>query len=339
MKILAFETSCDDTAVALVESGTNIIAQKRVSQTDHEAWGGVVPEIAARLHAENWYAVLENVLSDANIKIKDIDSLAVTQGPGLQTSLLTGTTAASFLSLCYQKPLIPVHHIHGHLCSIYLERTQDDIKFPSLVLTVSGGHTNLYWWHSPTNFESLGKTLDDACGEAFDKLAKMLGLGYPGGPVVSQRATLGNRLSFDLPRIYLEPDSLDFSFSGLKAACRRIIDEQAKITNTFINNICASFELAVLRIFKKKIERAIAKHPNAMQLHFVGGVSANTYLRSELSSFLQQYGICLLTPSKIEYSTDNAAMIGAAAYFLQAKDPSCAKVQMVEANPRLIMKN
>ena len=339
MKILALETSCDDTAVAIVDNGCRVISSVRVSQGEHNDWGGVVPEIAARLHAENWRGALEECLSIANISITEIEALAVTQGPGLQTSLLSGTTAASFLSQLYQKPLIPVHHVHGHLCSVFLERELDSVEFPALVLTVSGGHTDLYLWKSPTHWEKLGGTLDDAAGEAFDKTAKMLGLGYPGGPIVSERALLGDRQKYKLPVPNLGKDSLDFSFSGVKSAIYRLVqdyksglgvDEMA-LSPDFVNNVCASFETIVSKIFVKKITTAFAQNPNVKTLCFVGGVSANTYIKRDLETLSQQYGIKFLTPVKNEYSTDNAAMIASSAYFLR----DTAKIQHVEASPRL----
>ncbi|PID70190.1 tRNA (adenosine(37)-N6)-threonylcarbamoyltransferase complex transferase subunit TsaD [bacterium DOLZORAL124_38_8] len=320
MKILAFETSCDDTAVAVIEDGTKVLSNVRISQSDHEAWGGVVPELAARLHAENWRRTYEQALETAKCSMQDIDAVAVTQGPGLQTSLLTGTTAATFLAHLYQKPLIPVHHIYGHICSSLLERKPSDIQFPVLVLTVSGGHTSMYVWKSFCEVELLGTTLDDAAGEAFDKTARMLGLGYPGGPIVSDRALKGNREQYDLPRIYLAKESLDFSFSGLKSAIFRLVeaekDAHGVLSEQFVNDVCASFEKAVERIFHKKITRVLERFPDIQQVHFVGGVSANTYLRSSFETFLKKQGRALLRPKNFAYCTDNAAMIGAAAQCL-----------------------
>lgn len=341
IRILAFETSCDDTAISIVENGKKVIVSEKISQVEHSDWGGVVPEIAARLHSENWRSVLEVCLEKAQVKIDDIDYFACTKGPGLQTSLLTGTTVASFLSLLYQKPLIPVHHIHGHICAVFLDSILNPL-FPELVLTVSGGHTQLHLLTSPTTWEFLGKSLDDAAGEAFDKVAKMLGLGYPGGPIVSEFAQKGNRRKYEMPKIYLEKDSLDFSFSGLKSTVYRLIEKE-KITNgeilsqNFIQDVCASFEFTVGKIFLKKVERAFEKYPQANNLFFVGGVSANNYLKMVFSDFLRTIGKILITPQKIEFSTDNAAMIGSAAYFLVKKNPNIAKVQFIDANARLEM--
>ena len=338
IKILAFETSCDDTAVAIVENGATVLASIKVSQTEHNNWGGVVPEIAARLHAENWRAAFEECLKKANLSLKDIDFFACTKGPGLQTSLLTGTLATSFLSLQYQIPLIPVHHIHGHICASFLN-TKYAPSFPELVLTVSGGHTQLHLLKDFTELNLLGKTLDDAAGEAFDKVAKMLGLDYPGGPIVSVLATEGHQRKYELPKIYLEKDSLNFSFSGLKSAVYRLVEKEKKehniLSKTFIQDICASFEYTVGKIFLKKIDRAFQQFPEANNLFFVGGVSANSYLKKVFNQFLQSIGKKLITPNDIEFSTDNAAMIASAAYFLVQKNPQKASVQFLDANSRL----
>lgn len=352
MKILAFETSCDDTAVAIVENGYQVLSSVRVSQIEHEAWGGVVPEIAARLHAEAWKAVLEEALSIANLKISNIDFLACTQGPGLQTSLLSGTTAASFLSLLYNIPLIPVHHIYGHLCSVFLERKPPEIKFPAIVLTASGGHTEFYLWENATTWQKLGGSLDDAVGEVFDKVAKMLSLGYPGGPIISKKAPHGDRKKYNFPIPNLGKESLDLSFSGVKSAVRRLVElETAKnqsvvvqtekisttspLSDVFINDVCASFEETCGRIFLKKFTTLTTLYPAVKAFYFVGGVSANSYLKSVFSDFLQQCGIKLKSPVKTEYSTDNAAMIAGAAYWQITTDKSQAKVQYLEAVPRL----
>lgn len=386
MKILAFETSCDDTAVAIVENGCRVLSSVRVSQVEHEAWGGVVPEIAARLHAESWRPVLKQALKEAKLTIQEIDYLACTQGPGLQTSLLSGTLAGSLLSTLYQIPLLPVHHIYGHLCSVFLERedlaviarqknewritrqssppptppsgrgVKENNFYPALVLTASGGHTEFYLWQGAIIWQKLGGSLDDAVGEAFDKVAKMLGLGYPGGPLVSRRAALGDpkKYNFPVPKV----PELDLSFAGVKAAVRRLVEdeypellekksigvlspppappsERGAEKEKFINDVCASFEDVCGRIFVKKLTLALQQHPAVKTFCFVGGVSANKHLNKVFKVFMQQYGIKVLTPAKLEYSTDNAAMIAGAAYWQLQKDLSQATVQYVEAVPRL----
>ena len=350
MKILAFETSCDDTAVAIIENGTKVLSSVRVSQLEHSEWGGVVPEIAARLHAEAWRPVLEESLAESGLEMKDIDYIAVTYGPGLQTSLLSGTTAASFLSLLHNIPLIPVHHVYGHLCSVFLERSIEEIKFPAIVLTASGGHTEFYLWENAITWQKLGGSIDDAVGEAFDKLGKMLGLGYPGGPEVSRRGVNGNRKAFNLPIPNLGKGSLDLSFSGVKSAVRRLVlaryplwlegdfSESDAESEAFIDDLCASFEETCGRIFKKKLTLILELHPEIKAFYFVGGVSANKYLNSVFTNFMQRHGKTLLTPKKIEYSTDNAAMIGSAAYWqIQNKTALGPAVQYIESKSRLTL--
>ncbi len=343
VRILAFETSCDDTAVAIVENGTRVLSNVRISQVEHEKWGGVVPEIAARLHAENWRGALERCLEEASLIVENIDILAVTQGPGLQTSLLTGTTAASFLSQFFQKPLIPVQHIRGHINSIILERNLEEIKYPVLVLTVSGGHTDMFFQTSSIDIEKLGGTLDDAAGEAFDKCAKMLGLGYPGGPIVSKEAEKGDPKKIRFPRPLLGKESLDFSFSGIKAAVYREVEKSGEILNQvqndnkekFIADVCASFQQAVVDVFVKKVVRALERYPEIKAVHFTGGVSANTAIREALEKLCIQNDIQFRVPSKFEYCTDNAAMIAAEAFLQYQKDPSIAKIQFVDCDSRL----
>ena len=353
MLVLGIETSCDDTAVSVVRNGIEVLSNIRESQPEHNDWGGVVPEIAARLHAENWKGVLANALETADVTIDDIDAIAVTQGPGRKTTLLTGTTAGSFLSLLYDKPLIPVQHIIGHMMSVHLGRS-GEVLLPALILTVSGGHTQIHYRGGKTNnseegfldIELVGTTRDDACGEAFDKLSKMLGLGYPGGPIVSKMAEQGNPKGFDLPYIYLEKDSLDFSFSGLKAACRRIVEaefeqrprgEDLELDNKFICDLCASFEAVVSRIFLKKLERSLDRYPAIKQIHFVGGVSSNKRLQDDFAVFLQRRGVEILSPKKMEYCTDNAAMIACAGYFLYQQNLEIAQRQFIDPNARMMI--
>ena len=346
MKILAFETSCDDTAVAIVEDGTRVLSNVRVSQIEHSQFGGVVPEIAARLHSENWRGALEKCLEEAQLTVDDVDYIAVTAGPGLQTSLLTGTTAASFLAQFFQKKLIPVQHIRGHINSIILDRDLEEITFPVLVLTVSGGHTDMFLQTSFTDIKCLGGTLDDAAGEAFDKCAKMLGLGYPGGPLVSKAAEKGDQAKFKFPRPLLEKESLDFSFSGIKAAVWREVQgtpsnsplkkgKEQVFDEQFIADVCASFEQAVVDVFVKKVTRVLARYPDLKAVHFTGGVSANTTIREALEKLCVKNNMTFRVPTKFEYCTDNAAMIAAEAFLQYQKDPSIAKVQFVDCDSRL----
>ena len=355
MKILAFETSCDDTAVAIVEEGTHVLSNVCVSQVEHTQFGGVVPEIAARLHSENWRGALEKCLKEASLSLEDIDYIAVTAGPGLQTSLLTGTTAASFLAQFFHKKIIPVQHIRGHINSIILDRDLDEIEYPAIVLTVSGGHSDIYLQASKTEIKRLGGTLDDAAGEAFDKCAKMLGLGYPGGPLVSKAAENGDEKRFQFPRPYLTKESLDFSFSGIKAAVYREIEREKLrfdsslnfeqgVSNPipeegfdaqYISDVCASFEQAVVDVFVKKVSRTLSRFPLLKSVHFTGGVSANTAIREALASLCAKNKITFRVPVKLEYCTDNAAMIGAEAFLQFQKNPDIAQSQFVDADPRL----
>ncbi len=355
MKILAFETSCDDTAVAIVKNGTQVLSNVRVSQVEHSKWGGVVPEIAARLHSENWRGALEKCLEEASLKVEDVDMIAVTAGPGLQTSLLTGTTAASFLSQFFHKKIIPVQHIRGHINSIYLDRDPAEIQFPVLVLTVSGGHSDMFLQTSSTEIERLGGTLDDAAGEAFDKCAKMLGLGYPGGPLVSRAAEKGDGKRFRFPRPYLSKTSFDFSFSGIKAAVyREIENEKVRMDSTlsaeqgasnpipeggfdeqYIADVCAGFEQAVLDVFVKKVFRVLVRYPELKAVHFTGGVSANKSIRAALENLCGKRDVIFRVPAKFEYCTDNAAMIAGEAFLQYQKDVSIAQTQFVDAKPRL----
>jgi len=251
-----------------------------------------------------------------------------------------GTTAASFLSFLYQKKLIPVHHIAGHIASVALEREVSDFKFPALSLVASGGHTEFYVCEDFSHVEKVGQTIDDAVGEAFDKVAKLLHLGYPGGPLVSHHAEKGDTKAFDFPRPLLAKDSLDFSFSGVKAAVYRLVHTvetaPSRIQDEkFISDVCASFEQTVVDIFLTKLDRALKKFPEISSVHFTGGVSANKRLRMEIEQFCKVRKVQFFTTAKFEYSTDNAAMIGSAAYFAYRKNPKIAKVQFVDANPGL----
>ena len=339
MKFLAFETSCDDTAIAIVENGTKVLSNIRIPQTEHDEYGGVVPEIAARLHSEAWSVALDQCLEEANLSIQEVDYLAVTSGPGLQTALLNGTTAASFLSLSLNIPLIPIHHIYGHICSVFLERDISDFKFPGLVLVASGGHTDLHLWNNEIELRKLGGTIDDAVGEAFDKTAKMLGLGYPGGPIVSDFSKKGDPEKYDFPRIMLNRDSLDFSFSGLKAAVYREVNQfEDKLSESRIHDICASFQQTVVDTLHKKVERAIEKYPQIKSFHFVGGVSANQAIGDDLNNLCKQRNLDFFHPLKSEYSTDKPAIKRSPPPFLVKNNPDLAKVQFVGAEPRLVLK-
>lgn len=341
MLILAFESSCDDTAVAVVRETGEVLSSVGESQINHHTrYGGVVPEIAARLHAEAWQPVLDQALAEAGVEMSDIDLIGVTAGPGLQTSLLTGTTAASYLGLLYQIPVMPTHHILGHIVSVDLFKKGQkapNIEFPALTLVLSGGHSQ-FFLRTENSVQLLGTKRDDACGEAYDKVAKMLGLGYPGGPIVSQYAERGNSQAFELPLVALEKETLDFSFSGLKEAVRRIVVAHDGLTGAaqerFRANICASFQACVERTIVHRLKRALQLYPDIQQVHLVGGVAANTGLRNAMQNFLEPKGLSLITPQDFSYCTDNAAMIGRAASLLSQKSPDKARLQYVDAKAR-----
>lgn len=332
MKILGIETSCDETSCAIVENGTRVLANIIASQIDlHAKTGGVVPEIAAREHVLKMIPVLDECLSVAGCTWDDIDAVAVTRGPGLISSLIIGTETANVISFLKEKPLVPVQHIVGHIYSNWLE-IPDEVEFPVLVLTVSGGHNELILMRDHSEFEVLGETRDDAAGEAFDKVARILELGYPGGPVISREAENGDLARFNLPRSFLEKGSLDFSFSGLKTA---VLNEAKKnvINGQFKADLAASFQEAVVTVLAEKLMMAYEKFSEVKELHLAGGVSANKRLREFIEKMIHGgCGSCksaekfskipkLRYPKFIQFCTDNAAMIAAAGYYLYKKEP------------------
>ncbi|MFA6918005.1 MAG: tRNA (adenosine(37)-N6)-threonylcarbamoyltransferase complex transferase subunit TsaD [Candidatus Gracilibacteria bacterium] len=337
MKILSIETSCDETSVAIVENGRKVLANVIASQIDlHAKTGGVVPEVAAREHVLKIIPVLDECLTVAGLDWKAIDALAITKGPGLVSSLIIGTETANVISFVKNIPLIPVQHIVGHIYSNWLEdprvKPEDDKKkpqFPLIVLTVSGGHNELILMRDHHKFEVLGETRDDAAGEAFDKVARILGLGYPGGPVIAKAAVNGDPKAFALPRSYLEKDSLDFSFSGLKTAVlneaktyarNHSVFSEAEFDEKFKNDLAASFQEAVVEVLSDKLMMAYEKYPEVRELHLSGGVSANTRLREAVQKKLPKK-VKFRFPKSLIFCTDNAAMIASAAYYLYKLEP------------------
>lgn len=305
INILAIETSCDETAMAIITNG--VIIKSHIINSQAEKFteiGGVVPEMASRMHEENIFKVFTDTLEKASMTMDDIDAIAVTYGPGLVGALLIGVNFANSLSLLYNKKIIAVNHMQGHIHAIGLE---NQIVYPMLSLIVSGGHTDIVLAHSPTKFELIGQTLDDAVGESFDKVARLIGLGYPGGPKVEQAAKLGQP-TYNLPTPK-DDSSLDFSFSGLKSAAFNTIN-QDNMKNIKVNkeDFAASFQKVVVDILVKKLKMASRQY-EVNTISVVGGVSANQTLKKEI---LKEFPDCLI-PSKI-LCTDNAAMIGAAAY-------------------------
>lgn len=326
MKILAIETSCDETAAAVVENGRNLLSNVVATQIElHSRYGGVFPEVASRQHVLAIQPVIRQALDMANLRASDLDALAVTNGPGLAGSLLVGVNAAKGMALAAGKPLYGVNHLEGHIYSNWVRTAQagdeiDDDRFPAVVLIVSGGHTDLLLMTGHCHYVRLGGTLDDAAGEAFDKVARILGLGFPGGPAVQSAAESGDSHRFDLPRaLRVDPSHpFDFSFSGIKTAVlnltRRLEREGCDLAERQLQaDIAASFQAAVVDVLVEKSALAVGDH-GAQQMFICGGVSANTALRFAAESRFEALGIPLHIPP-LALCTDNAAMIGAAAFF------------------------
>lgn len=308
--ILAIESSCDETSVSVIRNGHKEEATVVLSQMDiHAEFGGVVPEVASRHHVRNITIVIEDVLKKATITIEQIDAIAVTYGPGLIGSLLIGLTAAKTLSFMYNKPLIPVHHIAGH---IYANNLVQPMEFPLIALVVSGGHTELIYMREDYSFEYIGGTLDDAVGEAYDKVARVIGLTYPGGPVIDKLAHIGED-TYKLPTP-LDDESYNFSFSGIKSAVINIIhNEEQRGNKVDATNMATSFQNRVTEILTKKTMR-ILREKEVKNLIVAGGVAANIGLREKLTDECVKAEVNLTFPP-IKYCTDNAAMIGAAGYY------------------------
>lgn len=309
VNILAIETSCDETSIAIIRNGVECVSLTVLTQMDtHAMYGGVVPEIASRMHAENITMVLEETLNKSKMKMSDIDAIAVTYSPGLLGSLLVGVEFAKTLALVYDKPLIAVNHIAGH---IYANNLEKKMEFPLLALVVSGGHTDLILMKDDYKFEHIGGTLDDAVGECYDKVARVLGLKYPGGPNVDRMASLGKH-TYELP-IPMNDDSFNMSFSGLKSSIINLVHNEAQRGHEIRKEdlACSFQEVAVDQLIRKS-ELAIKKY-KVKNMIVAGGVSANKYLREKVKELTDKYNINLSIP-RILYCTDNAAMIGAAAY-------------------------
>ena len=308
--ILAIESSCDETSMSIIKNGTEEICTVTNTQIDiHKLFGGVVPEVASRSHIENITIVLDELLAKSSFTMNQIDAVAVTYGPGLIGSLMIGLQCAKTISLVTGKPLIPVHHIAGH---IYANNLEKRLEFPLIALVVSGGHTDLVYMDKDYSFKRIGSTLDDAVGECYDKVAKLCGLEYPGGPIVDKLAKLGED-TYDLP-YPLDDDSYNFSFSGIKSAVVNLIHNEYQRGNEIrVNDICTSFQNRVVKVIGKKTMHALKEY-NCHNLILAGGVAANSYLRQELKELCLKENINFSYP-RIAYCTDNAAMIGAAAYY------------------------
>lgn len=309
--ILGIESSCDETSCSIVKNGCEEIKTVILSQIDiHTLYGGVVPEIASRNHVKDITFVINKCLEDAGLTRDDIDGIAVTYGPGLIGSLLVGLEAAKTLAYVWDKPLIPVHHIAGH---IYANNIERQMEFPLMGLVISGGHTELIYMKDHFSFEKKGGTLDDAVGECYDKVARVMNIGYPGGPLVDKYAHEGSAC-YNLP-VPLDDGSYNFSFSGLKSAVINLVHNEEQRGNEIdVKNLCASFQDVVVKSLTSKTVKAM-KDFNVNNLILAGGVAANKGIREEFEKLSSQYGFKFSYPS-IKYCTDNATMIAAAGYFL-----------------------
>jgi len=318
MLILGIETSCDETSAAIVKDGCEVLSNIILSQDKlHRPFGGVVPEIACRAHIESITHIIHNATTEAKVQLANIDAIAVVYTPGLIGSLLIGVTAAKTLSMSLNVPLIAINHLHAHIFANNLE--YDNIEYPAISLVVSGGHTTLFLSENETTHTLLGETIDDAAGEAFDKVAKILELGYPGGPVIDKLAKGGNQNAIKFPRAYLEKDSLNFSFSGLKTAIlyhykgQKGENEKTKNLSDYnIADIAASFQEAVVDVLVDKAILA-SKLYNVSGILLGGGVAANSRLREKLTGKSREVDIPVYYPS-IKLCTDNAAMVAGLAY-------------------------
>jgi len=313
MNILAIESSCDETAAAVVQDGRKVLSNIISSQIEiHKLYGGVVPEIASRKHIEKVIQVVDEALKEASLTMNEIDAVAVTYGPGLVGALLVGVSAAKSIAFAHNKPLIGVHHIEGHISANYIEN--EELEPPFLCLVVSGGHTNLVIVKDYGEYEVLGKTRDDAAGEAFDKVARAIGLGYPGGPKIQKISEEGNKAAIAFPRAKVADSPFDFSFSGLKSSVLNYINS-CEMKGEEINkaDIAASFQEAVVDVLVSHTIEG-AKQLGFKKIAMAGGVASNTVLREEMKEACERRGFMFYHPSPI-LCTDNAAMIGAAAYY------------------------
>jgi len=315
--ILGIESSCDDTSAAIIKDGV-ILSNLIANQSVHEEFGGVVPELASRAHQQNIIPVVDNAIKKAGISVNEIDAIAFTRGPGLLGSLLVGTSFAKGLSVANNIPLIEVNHLQAHVLAHFIKENEQDTnqpEFPFLCLLVSGGHTEIVVVKSPTNMEVIGKTIDDAAGEAFDKCAKVMKLPYPGGPVIDKLAKLGdaNKFQFNKPKI----KELDYSFSGLKTSFLYFLRDRMKENDKFIdeniNDLSASIQRTIIEILLDKFKKAI-KQTGIKQIAIAGGVSANSEIKLQLELLAKQQNLKLFVPS-FGFTTDNAAMIAISGYY------------------------
>lgn len=309
--ILGIETSCDETAAAIVKNGREVTSNVINSQISiHQQFGGVVPEVASRKHIENIAWVVDAAFKEAGLKYQDIDGVAVTNRPGLIGALLVGLSFAKAFAYGLGKPLIAINHLEGHIYANFLEH--DDIDFPALCLVVSGGHTSLLYMKDAGEFEVIGETRDDAAGEAFDKVARFMGLGYPGGPAIQKAAQMGQPGIYTLPRVFLDRDDYEFSFSGLKTAAMNMWMKLLRRGENNVENMAAEFQAALVEVLVEKTIRAALNY-KAGTILLAGGVAANQALRETMAKRTEAEGLRLYYPS-LKLCTDNAAMIAGKAY-------------------------
>ena len=313
MRILAIESSCDETAAAVVRDGVTVESNVINTQIElHKLFGGVVPEVASRRHIENISAVVDKAVADAGICLSDVDAVAVTYGPGLVGALLVGVSTAKGLAYGLKKPLIPVHHIKGHICANYLENPE--FKPPFICLVASGGHSHIVYVKSYFAYEALARTCDDAAGEAFDKVSRVLGYGYPGGPAIQMAAEHGNSAAIRFPRVNMGVDGFDFSFSGVKTAVLNYIhNAEQKGEQICREDVAASFQEAVVDVLSSHLLDCAGKY-GVSRIALAGGVAANLPLRKRVEEKAKAAGMEFSCP-RLAYCTDNAAMIGCAAYY------------------------
>lgn len=310
---MAIESSCDETSVAILLDGREVLSNIIASQIKvHQVFGGVVPEIASRHHLDNVNRVADEALQEAGITMDEVDMIGVTYGPGLVGALLIGLATAKAYAMATGKPLVGVHHIQGHICANYIEHKE--LEPPFMALVISGGHTNIVEVTDYNECHVLGQTRDDAAGEAYDKVARVLGLGYPGGPKIDKIAKEGNPAAIEFKRVYLEKDSLDFSFSGIKTGVLNYVNSEKQAGREInVPDVAASFQQAVLEVIVKKTVGAAVKMKKD-KIVMAGGVASNSSLRAMMKEACEKEGIELYYPSPI-LCTDNAAMIGCAAYY------------------------
>lgn len=311
--ILGIESSCDETSASIVRNGREVLSNVISSQVDlHQKYGGVVPEIASRKHVELVIPVINQAIEEAGITPDAIDAVGVTYGPGLVGALLVGLSAAKALAFAWDKPLVGVHHIEGHIAANYIQHK--DLEPPFVCLVASGGHSHIVHVGDYDRFEILGRTRDDAAGEAFDKVARAVGLGYPGGPMIDKAAKEGNEKAIDFPRVYFEKGCYDFSFSGIKTAVLNYLNSTGQKGGEYkVEDVCASFQSAVVDVLVTNLIAA-AKKVNSIKVALAGGVAANSLLRKELTERAAKEGFEVYYPSPI-LCTDNAAMIACAAFY------------------------